>query len=606
MPTYDNYKNAQSKNASKKYDEFSKPKKKLTVKEIEEEKRNNIITWATFYRRNVHRFVEHYFGIQLYFYQKIWIYFMSTRDSFVAIASRASAKTWLVAVLACARAVLYPDSEIVVVASTKEQAGIIVEDKIKSLVDKSPNLAREIKTMVTNLNKWQVDFHNGSIIKIVATRDSSRGKRSTFTIYEEFRLIDKEVLDSVIRPFAYIRQAGWMQIEKWKKYAEEPKEVFISSAYHKGLWWWEETKKNIRAMLKGENAGFIAFDVRIAIEHGIKTIKQIKNEISKMDEITALEEYFNIPWGESSQSYFRLKDFIKARTIDKAFYPQKNDTYNSKKNPYDIPKVKGEIRVISCDVAQRGGSKNDLSVTWCIRLLPTHKGYYREIVYGESFSGVDSISQTLRIKQVYKDFDADIIVLDIAAGGGGTPMYDLLGQKTVDSERGEEYPPMTIMKHPSIDDSVYEEFSKRTLGLEAKPIIYCISATAKLNATMAEEMKDKLKKKMVGFLVDEIRAEDYLIKNYSGEYMRNDDVDSKAFFMQPYVQVSLLINEAVNLSMKLDASHLKLIEPPGARKDRIVSLMMGNYYASLLDGDLIRDDDGTSDIDAMLAITQIV
>ena len=57
---------------------------------------------------------------------------MATRDSFVAIASRASAKTWLVAVLACGRAILYPLSEIVVVSSTKEQAGLIIEDKIKN------------------------------------------------------------------------------------------------------------------------------------------------------------------------------------------------------------------------------------------------------------------------------------------------------------------------------------------------------------------------------------------------------------------------------------------------------------------------------------------
>ena len=80
-------------------------------------------------------------------------------------------KTWLLAVLACARAVLYPNSEIVVVSSTKEQAGIIVSDKIENLVSNHPNLAREISKITTNMNKWAVDFHNGSIIKVVASRD---------------------------------------------------------------------------------------------------------------------------------------------------------------------------------------------------------------------------------------------------------------------------------------------------------------------------------------------------------------------------------------------------------------------------------------------------
>lgn len=606
MPSYPNYKNEHRKNLDKK-DIFVSPKKMISAKEMEEERRNRLLDWATFYRRNVHHFVAHYFGIKLHFYQKIWIYLMFTRDTFVAIAARASAKTWLAGVAACARAVLYPKSEIVIVASTKEQAGIIVEDKIKSLVDASSNLAREIKNITTNLNKWQVDFHNGSVIKIVATRDSSRGKRSTWTLYEEFRLIDKEVIDSVIRPFSYIRQAPWLKNPIWEKYAEESKEVFISSAYHKGLWWWDETKKNIRAMLKGENVGFIAFDIRVALEHKIKTINQVKKDISKMDEITALEEVYNIPWGESSNAYFRLKEFLRSRNIERAFYPQKNDSnYNSKKNPYDIPKTTGELRILVCDVAQRAGRQNDLSITWCIRLLPTHKGYYREVVYGEAFSGVNSIKQSLRMKQVFYDFGADVLVLDVAAGGGGLPIYDQLGQITKDSERGIEYPAMTIMPHNSIDDSVYQELSNRTLGINAMPVVYCISASAKLNSLMSVDMRDKLKKKMIGFLVDEIKAEDYLIKNRAGEYMKNEDINAKAFFMQPYVQVSLMINEAVNLGMVLSAGNIRLVEPPGARKDRIVALMMGNYYASFLDADLLQNDDGISDLEALLAITQIV
>jgi len=534
MPTHSNFQgNKRTKGARTKENLFVVPKEVVVGKQIDEERRNRLIDWATFYRRNVHRFVEHYFGIKLYFYQRIWLYFMSTRDSFVAIASRASAKTWLVGVLACARAVLYPGSEIVVVAATKEQAGIIVEDKIKSLVDSSPNLAREVKNLVTNMNKWAVEFHNGSIIKVVASRDSSRGRRATYIIYEEFRLIDKDIVDSVIRPFAYIRQAPYLKIPEFAKYVEEAKEVFISSAYHKGLWWWEETKKTIKAMLKGENVGFIAFDVRIALEHSIKTIAQIRKDVSKMDEITALEEVYNIPWGESSSAYFKLKQFMRSRNVDKAFYPQRNETYSSKKNPYDIPRTDGEIRLLACDTAQRSGKANDLSINGCIRLIPTHKGYYRELCYMESFSGVNSITQALRIKQLFYDFGADAMILDVAAGGGGLPIYDQLGQVTKDSERGLEYPPFTIMRHESYEDAIYKELSERTLGINALPVVYCFSATAKLNSVLAVEMRDKLQKKLWGFLIDETKAEEYLIKTKSTEFMKIDDVQARAFFYSP-------------------------------------------------------------------------
>lgn len=430
-------------------------------------------------------------------------------------------------------------------------------------------------------------------------------KRSTFTIYEEFRLIDKEIIDSVIRPFAYIRQAPYLKNPEWSQYVEESKEVFISSAYHKGLWWWDETKSTIRSMLRGDNVGFIAFDVRVALEHNIKTLNQVRKDVSKMDEITALEEVYNIPWGESSNAYFRLKEFTRARIIDKAFYPQKNDTYNLKKNPYGIQKVNGEIRIIACDTAQRAGKKNDLSITACIRLLPTHKGYYREICYMESFSGINSIKQSLRMKQIFHDFEADAMVLDIAAGGGGLPIYDQLGQITKDSERDKEYPAFTIMPHNSIEDATYIELKNRTLGVNAIPVIYCISATAKLNSLMAVDMRDKLKKKLFGFLTDEIRAEDYLIRTKAGEYLKNDDPSVKAFFMQPYVQTSLMINEAINLTMMLSAGNVKLIEPSNGRKDRIVTLMMGNYYASFLDADLLKDGNSIDDEDALLALVQV-
>jgi len=428
-------------------------------------------------------------------------------------------------------------------------------------------------------------------------------KRSTFTIFEEFPHIPKEVLDSVIRPFSYIRQAPYLKNSEWSQYGEEPREVFISSAFHKGLWWYEETKRNIIDMLNGKNSGFIAFDIRVCIEHNIKSRSQLIREMDKADPIVVLEEYYNIPAGESSTSYFKLKHFTRARKIEGAFYPQNPESYNSKKNPYGIKKTNGEIRIVACDVAQRAGKKNDLSITWCIRLLPTHKGYFREVVYGESFSGVNSIKQTLRIKQVFHDFDADVLVLDVGAGGGGIPMYDQLGQITKDTERGIEYPAMTIMQHDSIDDSVYEELSKRTLALDATPNIYCISPTAKLNSFMAVDMKDKMQKKMIGLLVNESRAEDYLLKTKPGEYNRVDDSLSKSFFMQPYVQTSLLINEAIGVSGILSAGNIKLVEPSGARKDRIITLMMGNYYASFLDADILRDEKQEGDLDSLMSVT---
>jgi len=414
--SYKNFKN-EYRQGARSSNVFRQPKIMKTEKEITQERKNRQIDWITFYRRNVHRFIEHYFGITLHPYQIIWIYAMSVSDSYVSICSRAVGKTWLLAIYAMARAVLYPGSKVVVVSSTKEQGGIIIDEKIKDLRDEYPNVAREIKSLTSNMNVREVELHNGSRVVVVAARDSSRGKRSTFTIYEEFRLIEKEVIDAIIRPFSFIRQTPYLKNPKYQHLVERSKEAFISSAWRKGEWWHEETLKNIKNMILGKNFGFIAIDYLAAIKHRIKTKEMIEDDRAAMDDVTALMEIDNIPWGESALAYFKLQMLTRDRKIKKAFYPQRNETYNERKNPYQLDIAGDEVRIVTCDIAQIAGKANDLSITGCIRLLPTKKGFRRELVYMESYSGVNSILQVLKIKQIYYDFRADYLVLDMMNSG---------------------------------------------------------------------------------------------------------------------------------------------------------------------------------------------
>jgi len=197
--------------------------------------KNRKIDWITFYRRNVHRFIQHYFKINLYPYQVLWIYFMHICDYFISIASRASAKSWLIGVYACAIGVLYPHSEIVLVSATQKMASIIM-GKIEALME-YPNLRREVDCLYNNSNNRLCRFKNTSQILVVACKDSGRGHRATMTIGEEFRLMDKNNYDSIVKPFAIARQAPFMNLPEWSNIdPEEPKEILISSAYHKGLW----------------------------------------------------------------------------------------------------------------------------------------------------------------------------------------------------------------------------------------------------------------------------------------------------------------------------------------------------------------------------------
>jgi hypothetical protein len=561
----------------------------INLENHDEQWRNRIIDWTTFYRRNIHRFIQHYFGVQLYWYQVIWLYFMSICDNFVTIASRASAKSWLIALLALARACLYPNSEIVVVASTQKQAAIIF-GKIEGLKNDYPNIAREIKEYQNSQNKIKCTMQNGSTIKVVACNESGRGERSTFTIGEEFRIMDKKKFDSIVKPFAYARQTPYLKDPKYKHLIEEPRQVLISSAYHKSLWWYKETADTIKMMMQGKSCGFIAFDYLIAIRHGIKTANLIANEKTTMDEITFMEEYENIPFGENSDAYFKLDMFRKNRDIKKAFYPIRKDQLTNKKNVNDIKRVDGEIRVVACDIATRVGKTNDNTIITCIRALPTSKGYQREFVYMESHQGEHTGLQALRIKQIYYDFNADYIVLDLQ--NAGIAIYEQLGVVTKDEERGIEYEPLTVYEHKSLNENNINigELKYKTLAMKAKPVIYPISATPKLNSAIAVDFRDKLQKDMCHFLIDDIDAEDYL-GSKNREYQKSQDTNIKVWYIHPYRQLTEMVNECVNLKYSMSNTYVKLETVGMARKDRYTSCSYGNYFITLLEQDLLKEQE---------------
>lgn len=87
--------------------------------ELDAKFEDKIIDWCTFYRRNIHRFIEHYFGIKLHFYQTIMVYLMHSCPLVVLLCARAVSKSFITSVYACAVCVLYPNSKVLVTAMTK-------------------------------------------------------------------------------------------------------------------------------------------------------------------------------------------------------------------------------------------------------------------------------------------------------------------------------------------------------------------------------------------------------------------------------------------------------------------------------------------------------
>ena len=588
------------------YSKAREPVKMFTEREMTKQKVDRLKSWITFYRNNPSYFIEHYMGVKLFPYQRFWINLMAKSTEFAGIASRASAKSWLIGVYSIARCILYPGTIVALASSTKAQAGLIISEKCRSLYNDHPNITRETSSITTNQNKWEMTFHNGSKINVVVSGEGGRGHRSNVTVLEERRLIPTIIIDSIIRPFLVSRQPPYMKNPKYsqiEELREEPQEIIITSAHYKSHEWYPEIKKKLKSIVEGDKDTKALFlDYLISIKHGIKTKKQMAKEKRDFDPIAFLMEYGNIPYGSSMNSFYKLGLFNRA--IKRSWRPIRDEIYAVRgKNNYDIPKLSDEIRIVSVDIAMRAGSTNDNTIISCARLLPSRKGWQTEVVYLESHNGKNTSLQSLRIKQIFEEFQGDTLVLDLA--NAGISVFDALSSVTKDEVRGVEYKPYTVVNSPHVDRRVYEELVDRTLGKDALPCIFPISATAPLNSLIAVKFRERLKKKLINFLVDDNTEEEFLIKSGNKDILDQDDTGVRAYLLQAHLQTSLLINECIALEMVVSGGLIKLTEPDGARKDRYSSVSYLNYYVSLLDTELLKDKSIIDEDEEFLGVSKV-
>lgn len=398
---------------------------------------DHILLWNTFFRRNLHRLAIDYLRINLHLYQVVLLYLMGICQFIVIIACRAAAKSFLIALYACCRCITRPYTKIVLSSATKGQSKLIISEKIKNeLMNMSPILRQEIKSIKDNQNEVIVFFHNGSTITVVPASENGRGYRSSCCIREEFRQIDKKIDDSILSPFQTIRQAPYMLIEPYssnKELQEEPVDIYISSSWiDNGHWMWGIVDQAYKDMLNDENSCLLAFDESITLKHNIKTLRQLKREKKKQDPLTWRIEFLNERVKENTYAFFPYELLFKNQRLKKPFYPRTLIDYKSrKKNPHNIEKQHDEVRIVTCDMAFIENKRNDNSIFSCMRLLPESvtyikddnnsieikQGYRRVVSYIEGIQGGDTGKQALRIRQLYNDFDADYIVLDLRNAG---------------------------------------------------------------------------------------------------------------------------------------------------------------------------------------------
>lgn len=475
---------------------------------------------------------------------------------------------------------------------------------------KSENLRREIKTIKTSANDIEVIFHNGSSIVVVVAGEGALGYRSTVLIFEEFKRIDKYVVDKVLKPFQMARPAQYRTNEECEQYGvkyrendeflEEAVNIYISSAAPTSHWMGKLLKETIKSKYRDNTSCMLATDYSIALKHAIKTRAQLIEAKRTTDPITWREEYENEMLREGANAYFTYGLLTKNQVNKKAIYPRRyEDVRNKHKNPYAVSKQNGEIRVLACDMAFiERANKNDNSCFTLIRALPesitytsesidgksieVKNGYRRIVPYIEANPGSDVDKQAIRIKQLYYDMDCDYLVLDTR--NGGLMVYDRLAKVLYDSDRDCEYPAWKCINDKDI--------ANRVNVAGALENVFAINASQKLNNDIAIGLRSVLDSQMMELLISIDEARD-ILENNIPEYISAPDADTMIFYERPYLETQALINEMMSLEYTRNEQTgvITLYETGSNTKDRYVSLAYGNHLISLLEQDLVSDSD---------------
>jgi hypothetical protein len=551
---------------------------------------DGVAIWASYYRSNIHRFAEDYLHVHLKLFQIFLLYMMNICTTFVFIGFRGIGKSFLCAVFCCARAILYPGSKIVIASGTRGQSINVLEKIMTEIRPNSPELANEIDEKETNINNTtaKITFKNSSTIKVVTASDTARSNRANLLIVDEFRMVKKVVIDTILRKFlAAPRHPRFLDRPEYrgkKEYQEHNMTMYLSSAYFQDHWSYIRAKDSCRFMLDPDKHNFVCgFPYQLGLKEDILLGEEVEEQMTETDfnEISWSMEMDSVFYGDANGSFFSFDMLSKNRKIE---YPMLPDSLASKLpgcNKVRIqPKQPGEKRILSVDVALMASTKhkNDATAIFINQLIPTKAGRYTSnIVYGEVNEGFTTDAEALRVRKLKEEYDADLIVLDTR--GLGIGVFDALIREINDPDSGEAYPALSCCNNA--------EMAARCKVRNAEKAIWAIMGSSKFNSDCALGLREGFRTGRIRLLISEFDAEELLgqIKGYSSLSLAD-----RSSLTLPYINTTLLINELINLQHEEVSGLVRLYEKPGARKDRYSSLSYSFYVANQLEKNLRHGD----------------
>lgn len=500
----------------------------------------------------------------LYYYQRVFLRIAMRYKYVYAVYPRAYSKSFLSVLVQMIRCILYPGANIFSTAGGKQQAAQILQEKVEDICTKIPAFRNEINwdrgREGSKISKDTVvyNFKNGSTLKNIAARESTRGLRFHAGLIEECIGVDQEMLQQVIIPTMNVSRRcldGTVQEDEVLNQSQ----LFITTAGYKGTFSYQKLIQTLVQMIvEPEKAFVMGGTYRIPIAMGLqpKTFVADLKKDPTYSEDSFDREYCSHWTGAVEDAYFDGEKFDHNRLIQKPEYESSGRSSTQ------------SFYIISVDV----GRLNDPTVACVIKVTPQSMGpAIKSLVNIYTFEKMHFEDQCIKLKTLYYKYKAKRMVID--ANGNGVGLVDYL-VKTQRDETGFELPDFGVYKGTNTDiEEKYKQFKTSKTELDA---LYLVKANAPINTEAHANLQSQLNSGKIKFLINSNQAKAKLLGTVLGKNMTTDQRNE---YLLPYSLTDILKIEMMNLREQNEGVNIILKKAnKSIHKDKVSALEYGLYY----------------------------
>ena len=453
-------------------------------------------------------------------------------------ATRATSKSFTAYLSALVRAVLLPNSTIMIVSDVKGTVIKIAQAKFEEIFRHWPLLRNELKTLQddgksglkSSGNYYEMYFKNGSMISVIS-KDTSRGLRATYAILEECALLEEQPFNEVIWPQMNVKRR---EVDGSLN-PDEPSspQNFITTAAPRTVFMYSKLIEcAINAVLRPKEAFVWGMSYEVPLHHGLVDKATIMDQrySNTVSEESFARESLSIWTGNNKDAWLDSKRLNKRRTLLKC----ERKALEHHSNP-------DTFYIVSVDVARYSAN----TAVMVIKVIPNATGFKKNVVYTEVINGANYITeQAPRLKKLIQLYDPKEIIID--GNGPGIGLLDAMVLPSFDAKTGEQFP-----SYYAFNNEHHLPPEKKAASDEPVPefnaIIYDIKAGASNDDAIHSNFFSQINNGTVSFLANERIIKDKLLQTKKGQKMSSYD---KRVYLLPYEMTSRLMDELNNLRLK--------------------------------------------------------